>query len=1519
MPANNGSEENITVIVRVRPFSEVELEARCRVVTNRAPGEPQIILGQNKNFTFDQVYFMESEQDQIFHGAVQQLIDGSLEGRNATILAYGQTGSGKTYTMGTGFDVDLPADAEGIVPRAVRYLFTRIEQFKSQALAAGTTMPEFSVSISFLELYRGEFYDLFTNTPGKQASNIKILDERNDDGVLNIHISGVTRTEVASLEEVMSHLRRGSLERVTASTDMNQQSSRSHAVFTMYITHTRTIKQEIVGGLDSESTETTVINDVVTTSAKFNFVDLAGSERLKRTHATGDRAKEGIDINSGLLALGNVISALGDPTQHAQHVPYRSSKLTRILQDSLGGNSKTVMIACVSPADRDMLETLNTLKYANRARNIKNKVVVNKDSASQQIALLQDTVQKLRLELMQYKQGKRMVGDNASTEDVNLNDMFIEIEHLREECGALKKKNEILKNENATLFDQAYQLQFVGAKRQESETVQNPDDISAQVFLADPNKRMEELFRENIQLKSQLSLLTGTPASRPPTSVAETLRTATRASALASSTPSRPATSNELISETISRIQRGRAVLETVNATSTKSIGQDEEEDIEDDSDSDNDVDAVSQGSDQVLSPSLIESRFRAGLGADQTADVPTGIDTSDDQISTEIGEKHEQLLTELSQQIEIEEKLLAELQTKESELVKQRELYEQKLIQERKEKDAISKQRDQIMRDLSALQSKKEDADSKKIRSAYEQQLKSLQTKISSMEAESKRREREMAEHQQRMDKINLLQKSLEEAKAQRRKLMEETKDVLSKNKELDDRRTKEIAKLKLEGNKKDAEFKKWKDDASSKALLLARSEQENIRLKEELSKLRQATKESAKDTATSRFSTRPATAVDVPKQSKSALRTAVKCKMGLLQNEITRAIVYAETKAEMQGLMEKRDVQLLQERNKLLTEKRLLAAKPAPDLAKLQEIDEELERVDTETDLQSEAIQSRQEEILAMETAGMRSFASVDELSEEGLRTVKSTTIDEARLLIKEVLVGLVKQHVETDAHRVKVKEIEAELKKKDALLKAFLSKGASISDISPPVMSDTRVPIDTREELFRVMQAPTTSATAPPRISSAPASAAIIKPSPKLGVKPRTVFFGSPAATPEPVKVSPNASDFLSSLRKSEKTAPAKPVEPDGKFIPEKSKRSIGRVLQCTHTALAHEDEVLCLAPCSPVMLASGSKDAKIKIWDLNQLSMSLCLSEHDYHVKSLAYGNGSLLSCSKNIIKIWDLRSRNSIKTLKLSKDIQSLLMDSSSNCFLTASGKTVKMWDMRNYQQVKSFSSTQKIVCMCLAGSTDIAVAGIDRSIRMFHTKDSEAAPPTLLEPPHYDTIHCLTGSDGLVISGSRDYSIKQWRRGGAGKWDSNSITAAHGAFVSAISLVSGTPWFISGSSKGAVKLWDVDSGTAIDEMNEHTNSVNDFAVIGDQIFSASNDRTIKIWKYSIPVAPARSSSRIPMRATETARAPPVPERPQLTPISEHPPIPSRPSPHMLDHHGDSDADLLEYESSPTFN
>ncbi|KFM57570.1 Kinesin-like protein KIF21A, partial [Stegodyphus mimosarum] len=171
--------------------------------------------------------------------------------------------------------------------------------------------------------------------------------------------------------------------------------------------------------------------------SKLHFVDLAGSERLKRTGATGERAREGISINCGLLALGNVISALGDKTRKATHVPYRDSKLTRLLQDSLGGNSQTLMIACVSPSDRDFMETLNTLKYANRAKNIRNKISVNQDKSSQTISMLRREIQQLQLELMEYKQGKRIIGEDGQEQ---VNDMFHENMFLESENNNLRSR-----------------------------------------------------------------------------------------------------------------------------------------------------------------------------------------------------------------------------------------------------------------------------------------------------------------------------------------------------------------------------------------------------------------------------------------------------------------------------------------------------------------------------------------------------------------------------------------------------------------------------------------------------------------------------------------------------------------------------------------------------------------------------------------------------------------------------------------------------------------------------------------------------------------------------------------------------------------------------------------------------------------------------------------------------------------------------------------------------------------------
>lgn len=242
-----------------------------------------------------------------------------------------------------------------------------------------------------------------------------------------IQVKGVSLKTVTSAHEALECLKLGTLSRSTASTQMNTQSSRSHAIFTLHIKQQRLVTE----------TDDSYPNEFETLTAKFHFVDLAGSERLKRTGATGERAKEGISINCGLLALGNVISALGDKSKKALHVPYRDSKLTRLLQDSLGGNSQTVMIACVSPSDRDFMETLNTLKYANRARNIKNKISINQDKSSKTIAQLRQQITQLQLELVEYKQGKRVIGADG-TEMVN--DMFYENNMLQGEVNNLRTR-----------------------------------------------------------------------------------------------------------------------------------------------------------------------------------------------------------------------------------------------------------------------------------------------------------------------------------------------------------------------------------------------------------------------------------------------------------------------------------------------------------------------------------------------------------------------------------------------------------------------------------------------------------------------------------------------------------------------------------------------------------------------------------------------------------------------------------------------------------------------------------------------------------------------------------------------------------------------------------------------------------------------------------------------------------------------------------------------------------------------
>ncbi|XP_014603835.1 PREDICTED: chromosome-associated kinesin KIF4 [Polistes canadensis] len=389
-------EDTIRVAVRIRPLIRSEIEKGCEECLNTTPGQPQIIVkNTEKAFTFNYVFSPDINQENFYNTAIKDMVTHIFDGYNVTILAYGQTGSGKTHSMGTDYSGE---EDMGVIPRAMHDIFNIVKS---------KTEWNFRTSVSFMELYQEQLYDLLSD---KQRSH-SVIDIREDNK--GIKIVGVTEKEVQSAEESLKCLIEGSQGRVTGSTAMNAQSSRSHAIFTVYIHQQKK-------------------NDPNTaTTAKFHLVDLAGSERSKKTQATGERFKEGVHINKGLLALGNVISQLGEGGNNS-YIGYRDSKLTRLLQDSLGGNSMTLMIACVSPADYNMDETLSTLRYADRARKIKNKPVVNQDPRVAEINRLNELIQQLKLALL--NQGSQ--------------------QSCSSDCQELRKKNELLQQKIRDLTDQ---------------------------------------------------------------------------------------------------------------------------------------------------------------------------------------------------------------------------------------------------------------------------------------------------------------------------------------------------------------------------------------------------------------------------------------------------------------------------------------------------------------------------------------------------------------------------------------------------------------------------------------------------------------------------------------------------------------------------------------------------------------------------------------------------------------------------------------------------------------------------------------------------------------------------------------------------------------------------------------------------------------------------------------------------------------------------------------------------------
>ncbi|PRT54954.1 Kinesin-like protein KIF13A [Wickerhamiella sorbophila] len=411
---------NVKVAVRVRPLIAEDAEVSCLLSmagqdTFLSPDPTSTRQQEKRSFTFDKSFWSASKdsnfasQEDVYELFGKEFLDHSLEGYNTCIFAYGQTGSGKSYTM-------MGTESEpGIIPQLCSDLFERIEQLQG--------ISSVSVRASFCEIYNEQVRDLLSNA--KTSTNLKIRENSSREP----YVEGLSEFTVKNVAQVLKYLKQGNAIRATASTNMNSHSSRSHAVFSLEI---RQLTYEDGGTEEKRSL--------------LRLVDLAGSERTNATGATGQRLREGSNINKSLVTLGRVISALAsDRRSTLQVIPYRESVLTRLLQDSLGGNSKTAMIACISPTNYE--QTLSTLRYAVQAKHITTEARVNQDriDSEQQGAQIEE-MQK-RLNDLQLKLSKRDQPDESSViAKVAATVRFYEDRAalLEARCRKLEQQNDLL-------------------------------------------------------------------------------------------------------------------------------------------------------------------------------------------------------------------------------------------------------------------------------------------------------------------------------------------------------------------------------------------------------------------------------------------------------------------------------------------------------------------------------------------------------------------------------------------------------------------------------------------------------------------------------------------------------------------------------------------------------------------------------------------------------------------------------------------------------------------------------------------------------------------------------------------------------------------------------------------------------------------------------------------------------------------------------------------------------------------
>ncbi|XP_042323282.1 kinesin-like protein KIF21A isoform X7 [Sceloporus undulatus] len=1538
-------ESSVRVAVRIRPQLAKEKIEGCHICTSVTPGEPQVFLGKDKAFTFDYVFDIESHQEEIYVQCIDKLIEGCFEGYNATVFAYGQTGAGKTYTMGTGFDVNIMEEEQGIIPRAVKHLYRCIEEKKHAAIKQGLPPPEFKVNAQFLELYNEEILDLFDTTRDIDSKNKKSNIKIHEDSAGGIYTVGVTTRNVNAESEMMQCLKLGALSRTTASTQMNVQSSRSHAIFTVHLCQTRICSQIDADNMTDNRiiSESSELNEFETLTAKFHFVDLAGSERLKRTGATGERAKEGISINCGLLALGNVISALGDKSKKVTHVPYRDSKLTRLLQDSLGGNSQTVMIACVSPSDRDFMETLNTLKYANRARNIKNKVMVNQDRASQQINALRSEITRLQMELMEYKTGKRII-DEEGVESIN--DMFHENAMLQTENNNLRVRIKAMQETIDALRARITQLVSDQANQVLARAGEGNEEISNMIHnyikeIEDLRAKLLESEAVNENLRRNLSR-----ASTRPTYFGG--HSAFSAAMLPSD------------KETIEILDLAKKDLEKLKKKEKKKKKSTVKEENTDNEQEKRDEKGISERENHELEAEEgqeASDHEDDDDEEDEDEDDMEVVESSDESDSDSDEKAHYQAdLANITCEIAIKQKLIDELENSQRRLQTLKRQYEEKLMMLQHKIRDTQLERDQVLQNLGSVESCSEEK-AKKIKTEYEKKLQSMNKELQRLQAAQKEHARLLKNQSQYEKQLKKLQQDVAEMKKTKVRLMKQMKEEQEKARMNESRRNREIAQLKKEQRKREHQLKLLEAQKRNQEVILRRRTEEVTALRRQARPVsdkvagRSSRKLSLPEHSNQEPSA-PASSVDndgsrgasqqkmkIPvarvqalpaattngtrsKYQRKTMTTRVytskgaRMKWQLLERRVTEIIMQKMTisnmETDMNRLLKQRE-ELTKRKEKLSKRRERVIKEGGPDADKnIHNINEEMESLTANIDYINDSISDCQANIMQMEEA-----------KEEGetldvTAVINACTLTEARYLLDHFLTMGINKGLQAAQKEAQIKVLEGRLKQteitsatQNQLLFHMLKEKAELNPELDALLGHAlqdldSIPSDNVEDSTDE-DAPLNSPGAEGSSLSSDLMKLCGEVKPKNKARRRTTTqmellyadssdLTSDTNTGDAVLAGPLASlteaqegginiDMKESPARDREVIPSQSGLPSktgsiGIINPFSSSKSVRTSpIQCIHIAEGHTKAVLCV-DCTDDLLFTGSKDRTCKVWNLVTGQEIMSLGGHPNNVVSVKYCNYTSLvfTVSTSYIKVWDIRdSAKCIRTLTSSgqvmpgdacsgstnrtvtipageNQINQIALNPTGTFLYAAAGNAVRMWDLKRFQSTgKLTGHLGPVMCLTvdrISNGQDLIITGSkDHYIKMFDVTEGAlgtVGPTHNFEPPHYDGIEALTIMGDNLFSGSRDNGIKKWDL--AQKDLIQQVPNAHKDWVCALGLVPGSPVLLSGCRGGILKLWNVDTFAPISELKGHDSPINAICTNSSQIFTASDDRTVRIWK-----------------------------------------------------------------------